>query len=109
MDDTNSSVLGYVYLTIFSSRDFDTSVSGFSSTQRRAVSSLYSKFMSNVNAREMNNPGLAYDTEWTDTWTSFYEKLYEVTYDKSGRDLRKYSEYTQDLRDFNSDFYRLVK
>lgn len=109
VDDSNNSVLGYIYLTIHSSKDFDTSVSGFTSTQRRAVSSLYSKFMANVNAYEMNNAGLAYDTAWTETWTDLYERLYEVTYDRSGRELRRYADYVDAINDFNDDFYRLVK
>lgn len=108
-DDTNNSVIGYIYLTIFSSTGFDSSVRGFSSTQLRTVRSLYSNFMSNVNAREMNNAGLAYDTEWTRTWTDLYEQLYNIVYDKSGRDVSDYDEYLNLIDDFNDDFYRLIR
>lgn len=63
--------------------------------------------MASVNAWEMLNPGLAYDTERKDTWMELYEKLYEIVYDKSGKDLAKYSEYVDAIQEFNSDYARL--
>lgn len=108
-DDTNSSVYGYVYLTIYSTSSFSSSVKWYTSTQLKNIKSQYSNFMSSVNAREMNNPGLAYDTEWNSTRRDFYNKLYEIVTNKSGKDLAKYSEYQDAIAEFNDDFNRLVK
>jgi hypothetical protein len=36
-----------------------------------------------------------------------YDQLYEIVYDKSGKDLSKYSEYVDAIEEFNDDFNRL--
>lgn len=64
--------------------------------------------MSKVNTREKNYSKLANNEDREDLWTEFYNNLYEVTYDKSGRERKKYSDFQDALSDFNDEFENIT-
>lgn len=50
----------------------------------------------NASSRLWNDP------IWDEEKSDFYQQLYDVVYDKSGKDLTSYSRYQDAIRDFNN-------
>lgn len=101
-DNTNSSVKWYVYITILTTSKFDSKVTGYSTNQLKTIKSVYTNFMNTINSYENTSARLYNDSTRETTWTDFYQKLYDVVYDRSGKDLTSYSRYQDAIRDFNN-------
>ncbi len=101
-DDNNSSVYGYVYITTLTTSKFDSRVNGYSTSQLKTIKSVYTNFMKTINGYENNSTRLWNDSTRENEWTEFYQQLYDVVYDRSGKDLTSYSRYQDAIRDFNN-------
>lgn len=106
VNNRTKAVLWYAYFTVLDSRDFVSTLAGFTSQQRQLVQEEYKNFMDQVNMWHRTYPKLVSNADWDKVWRDYYNVLNKLAYGKTGK-LTSYNRYTQVHQTFLNDLYRL--